>query len=137
MSFGGGKVKMKNVEVLLFTGELADLIEAGMTLGQALGALAKQGDEGSAQRVIAKDLTERIVNGESFSDAVAHHPDTFPPLYSSMVRAGEESGAMVEVLHRLVDHYERYDNMRGKIKSALSYPIVVLCFGVRRRSSSR
>ncbi len=130
MSFGGGKVKMKNVEVLLFTGELADLIEAGMTLGQALGALAKQGDEGSAQRVIAKDLTERIVNGESFSDAVAHHPDTFPPLYSSMVRAGEESGAMVEVLHRLVDHYERYDNMRGKIKSALSYPIVVLCFGV-------
>ena len=130
MSFGGGKVKMKNVEVLLFTGELADLIEAGMTLGQALGALAKQGDEGSAQRIIAKDLTERIVNGESFSDAVAHHPDTFPPLYSSMVRAGEESGAMVEVLHRLVDHYERYDNMRGKIKSALSYPIVVLCFGV-------
>ena len=130
MSFGGGKVKMKNVEVLLFTGELADLIEAGMTLGQALGALAKQGDEGSAQRVIAKDLTERIVNGESFSDAVAHHPDTFPPLYSSMVRAGEESGAMVEVLHRLVDHYERYDNMRGKIKSALSYPMVVLCFGV-------
>ena len=130
MSFGGGKVKMKNVEVLLFTGELADLIEAGMTLGQALGALAKQGDEGSAQRVIAKDLTERIVNGESFSDAGAHHPDTFPPLYSSMVRAGEESGAMVEVLHRLVDHYERYDNMRGKIKSALSYPMVVLCFGV-------
>ena len=130
MSFGSGKSRMTQVEVLLFTGELADLIEAGMTLGQALGALAKQGDEGSAQRVVAKDLTERIVNGESFSDAVAHHPESFPPLYSSMVRAGEESGAMVEVLHRLVDHYERHDNMRGKIKSALSYPMVVLCFGI-------
>ena len=131
MRLGGERTpKMKSVEVLLFTGELADLIQAGMTLGQALGALANQGEEGSAQRMICKDLTERIVNGESFSDAVAHHPETFPPLYSNMVRAGEESGAMVEVLHRLVDHYERYDNMRGKLKGALSYPIVVLCFGV-------
>lgn len=132
MQVGGGarKADMKSVEVLLFTSELADLIEAGMTLGQALQALANQGEETSAQRYVSQDLCDRIVRGENFSDACAHHPKTFPPLYSNMIRAGEASGAMVEVLRRLVDHYERYDNMRGKIKSALSYPVIVLIFGI-------
>lgn len=132
LQFGGSKRKttMKSVEVLLFTSELADLIEAGMTLGQALQALANQGEDDSAQRFVCQDLCDRIVRGETFSDACAHHPKTFPPLYSSMIRAGEASGALVEVLRRLADHYERYDNMRGKIKSAMSYPVIVLCFGV-------
>ena len=132
LQFGGSKQKtsMKSVEVLLFTSELADLIEAGMTLGQALQALANQGEEDSGQRYVCQDLCDRIVRGETFSDACAHHPKTFEPLYSNMIRAGEASGALVEVLRRLADHYERYDNMRGKIKSAMSYPVIVLCFGV-------
>ena len=132
MQIGGSKAKtsMKRVEVLLFTSELADLIEAGMTLGQALQALASQGEEGSGQRYVCQDLCDRIVRGESFSDACSHHPKTFEPLYANMIRAAEASGAMVDVLRRLTDHYERSDNMRGKIKSALSYPVIVLCFGV-------
>ena len=132
MQIGGPKQKtdMKRVEVLLFVSELADLLEAGMTLGQALQALASQGEEFSAQRYVCQDLCDRIVRGESFSDACAHHPKTFPPLFSNMLRAGEASGAMVEVLRRLGDHYERDDNMRGKIKSALTYPVIVLVFGV-------
>lgn len=126
----GRKKRMKPVEVLLFTSELADLIEAGMTLGQALGALASQGGEDSPQHFIARDLCDRIVRGESFSEALGHHSETFPPLYANMVRAGEASGALVEVLHRLAEHYERNDSMRSKIKSAMSYPIFVLIFGV-------
>ena len=132
MQIGGAKQKtdMKRVEVLLFVSELADLLEAGMTLGQALQALASQGEEMSAQRFVCQDLCDRIVRGESFSDACAHHPKTFPPLFSNMLRAGEASGAMVEVLRRLGEHYERDDNMRGKIKSALTYPVIVLVFGI-------
>ncbi len=132
MQIGGEKAKttMSRVEVLLFTSELADLIEAGMTLGQALQALSNQGEENSGQRFVCQDLCDRIVRGETFSDACFHHPKTFEPLYGNMIRAAEASGAMVEVLRRLSDHYERYDNMRGKIKSALSYPVIVLVFGV-------
>ena len=132
MQIGGtGKsTAMTRVEVLLFTSELADLIEAGMTLGQALQALANQGEEKSAQKYVCQDVCDRIVRGETFSDACSHHPATFEPLYVNMVKAAEASGAMVEVLRRLADHYERYDSMRGKIKSAMSYPVIVLCFGV-------
>lgn len=132
MQIGGAKqaTAMSRVEVLLFTSELADLIEAGMTLGQALQALASQGEELSGQRYVCQDLCERIVRGENFSDACLKHPKTFEPLYGNMIRAAEASGAMVEVLRRLGEHYERYDNMRGKIKSALSYPVIVLVFGI-------
>ena len=130
VKIGGNAEAMTEMEVLLFTSELADLLEAGMTLGQALGCLANQGDEGSAQRTVSQDLCARIVNGESFSDAVSHHPKTFRPLYANMIRAGEASGAMVGVLHRLVEHYERFDSMKSKIKGAMMYPVFVLCFGI-------
>ena len=132
MQIGGRKQKtdMKRVEVLLFVSELADLLEAGMTLGQALQALANQGEDGSGQKYICQDLCDRIVRGENFSDACAKHPKTFPPLFSNMLRAGEASGAMVEVLRRLGDHYERDDNMRSKVKGAMTYPVIVLCIGV-------
>lgn len=132
MEIGGNSQKtvMKRLEVLLFTSELADLIEAGMTLGQALQALANQGEENGAQRYVCQDLCDRIVRGETFSSACAHHPKTFEPLYVNMIAAAEAAGAMIDVLRRLSDHYERADSMRGKIKSAMSYPIVVMIFGV-------
>lgn len=124
------KTSMKRLEVLLFTSELADLIEAGMTLGQALQALANQAEELSGQKYVCQDICDRIVRGEPFSTACSHHPKTFEPLYVNMVKAAEASGAMVEVLRRLTDHYERNDAMISRIKSALTYPMVVLCFGV-------
>ena len=130
IKIGGAADAMTPMEVLLFTSELADLLEAGMTLGQALGCLANQGDEGSSQRTVSQDLCARIVNGESFSDAVGHHPKTFQPLYANMIRAGEASGAMIGVLRRLVEHYERFDSMKSKIKGAMMYPAFVLVFGI-------
>lgn len=130
LKIGGNADRMKSSEVLLFTSELSDLIEAGMTVGAALNCLANQGESDSAQSRIAGDLRDRIMNGEPLSDAVRAHPKTFPPLYSNMIRAGEASGAMIEVLRRLVEYYERSESMRSKIISAMTYPAVVLVFGV-------
>ncbi len=130
LKIGSGVQRMKPIEVLLFTSELSDLLEAGMTLGAALNCLSNQGEEDAAQSRIASDLRDRILRGEQLSDAVTAHPSTFPPLYGNMIRAGEASGAMIEVLRRLVEHYERNESMRSKITSALTYPIVVLIFGV-------
>ena len=117
MKFGRKATDMKPVEVLLFTGELADLLEAGMTLGQALSCLANQGEEDSAQRLIAQGLCQAIVNGEAFSDAIRRYPKTFPPLYANMVRAGESSGAMIEVLRRLVEHCAARSRARSPTRS--------------------
>ena len=129
LSSGPAK-RMKPAEVLLFTSELADLIEAGMTLGAALNSLANQGDPSSGICVVSADLRDRIMRGEAFSDAVGAHPKTFPGIYGNMVRAGEASGAMVEVLHRLTEHYERNQSMKSKIVSAMTYPAIVLGMGV-------
>lgn len=130
LKLGKGERKMKSVEVLLFTSELSDLLEAGMTLGAALNCLANQGESDSSQHRIASDLRDRIVRGEPLSEAVDAHPESFPPLYGNMIRAGEASGAMIDVLRRLVEHYERSEEMSSKIVSALTYPAVVLVFGI-------
>ncbi len=122
--------RMKPAEVLLFTSELADLIDAGMTLGAALNSLANQGEPTSGICAVSADLRDRIMRGEAFSDAVDAHPRTFPAIYGNMVRAGEASGAMVEVLRRLAEHYERNQSMKSKVISALTYPAIVLGMGV-------
>ncbi|MGI6496218.1 MAG: type II secretion system F family protein [Kiritimatiellia bacterium] len=124
----GDSMKMKPGEVLLFTSELSDLLAAGMTLGQALNCLAGHGQTPAAR--VAGDLRDRIIGGASLSDAVKAHPDSFPPLYGNMIHAGEASGAIPEVLRRLVEHYERMQAMKERITQALAYPVIVLVMGV-------
>ncbi|NLL83747.1 MAG: type II secretion system F family protein [Lentisphaerae bacterium] len=121
--------RMNSRQVLFFSEELSDLLAAGMPLGSALNCLASHGKEGPSGK-IAAELRDRIIRGESFSDALAAHNDSFPPLYSNMIRAGEASGALPQVLLRLVEHYERLLSMREKIIAALVYPVIVLVFGL-------
>lgn len=123
----GNPTKMSRREVLLFTEELSDLLAAGMTLGNALNSLA---GEANASSRMAADLRDRIIRGEALSDAVRAHPETFPSLYGNMIRAGEASGALPDVLHRLIDHYERIHSMRERIVQALTYPIIVMILGI-------
>ena len=124
----GDSMKMRPREVMLFTEELADLLAAGMTLGNALNSLAGHGDTASSR--VAADLRDRIIRGESLSDAVRAHPDSFPPLYGNMIHAGEAGGAIAEILQRLIEHYERQHSMREKIIQAMTYPCIVLFLGI-------
>ncbi len=122
------KSNMRQREVLLFTTELSDLLGAGMNLGSALNCLAGHGTTAAA--TVAAALRDRIIGGASLSEALADHPATFPRLYANMIRAGEASGALSEVLRRLVAHYERMQSMKERIIQALAYPVIVLGLGI-------
>lgn len=119
---------MSKSELLHFTSELADLLEGGMTLGNALNCLCTRTE--SASTHIIESLRDSIIEGADFSDALAKHPKIFDGIYINMIKAGEASGAMIDVLRRLIEHFERMEAMRSKIISALTYPILVLIMAV-------
>lgn len=125
----GRAKRMSRREVLFFTRELSDLLASGMTLGNALNTLSRR-DTGKAQDIIIPALRDEIVQGSSLSDALGKRPDIFPSLYVSMVRAGEASGQLAEVLERLCRHYERVQEAREKILMALTYPGIVMAAGI-------
>jgi type II secretory pathway component PulF len=130
-SGGGGwrKRAMKSKDVLTLTRELADLLSSGMTLGAALHALAQRESAGAEGEIVAA-LRDDIVGGASLSTALGKWPDSFPPLYVSMVKVGEASGQLPEVLERLTLHYERVQGAREKVAMALVYPMIVALIGV-------
>jgi type II secretory pathway component PulF len=123
------KQRMSMYDVLTFSTELSDLLASGMTLGNALSTLANR-KTGKDSDLIIRDLRDEIVKGSSLSDAFAKHPATFSTLYVSMVRVGEASGALAEVMTRLVEHYERIQELKEKVVMALVYPAIVIVLGL-------
>jgi len=125
----GRKNRMALRDLLFFTRELSDLLGSGMTLGTALGTLSNR-ETGKAQDVIIPAIRDEIVQGASLSEALSKRPDTFSSLYVNMVRAGEASGELAEVLERLCRHYERVQEAREKVMMALTYPLIMLAVGM-------
>jgi type IV pilus assembly protein PilC len=124
-----GRARLGTRQLLVFTTELSDLLASGMTLGNALNTLANRRSGQEGEGAILSELRDEIVRGSSLSDAMARHPETFSDLYVSMIRAGEASGAMAEVLQRLVTHYERVQEVKEKVTMALVYPGIVIVMG--------
>jgi type IV pilus assembly protein PilC len=124
----GRKERMSQRDVLQFSTELRDLLQSGMSLGNALNTLATR-ETGKSEDVILKSIRDEIVRGSSLSDAMLKHPETFTSLYVSMIKAGEASGALVEVLGRLVLHFEKMQELKEKVVMALVYPGIVVGFG--------
>lgn len=123
-----GRKRMSRREVLTFTTELSDLLASGMTLGRALDVLGSRDNSGST--AVIRELHDDIVQGASLSRALSKHPRSFGSLYVSMIRSGEASGALSDVLVRLVDHYERMYEVREKVVTAMVYPVIVLMMGL-------
>lgn len=124
----GHTQRMKPRAMLLFSREISDLLASGMTLGRALNTLARR-DSDPASAGIIKRLRDEVVQGNSLSDALRIYPETFPKLYISMVRAGETSGALGEALRGLCTHYERVQEAKNKVVTAMIYPAFVLGIG--------
>ena len=119
---GGGSVPL--ADKVVFTRQLATMIDAGLAMVQSLQTLAEQ-TENKLMRDLIKDITSRVESGDSFSEALQKHPKIFDRLYYSMVAAGERGGLLAEILARLATYLENSQRLRKKVKSALMYPTVV------------
>lgn len=113
----------KDIEII--TRQLATLLEAGLTLDRSLGVLVDLGTDEGVRRVLT-DVQERVRGGATFSAALEAQDGQFSRLYVNMVRAGEASGALDQVLLRLADYLERTAELRGTVTSALVYPMILL-----------
>lgn len=118
----GGKVALQ--DLVIFTRQLATMIDAGLAMVQCLQALADQ-TQNKVMRDVIKDVCTRVEGGDSFSEALVKHPKVFNKLYCSMVSAGEKGGLLAEILARLATYLENTARLRKKVKSAMMYPTIV------------
>ncbi len=116
-------------ELATFTEQLANLLESGMPLTVALNSMAHLETPGIPGSV-SRELRQDVMEGKGLSDAMVRQGVTFPQMLVSMVRAGEQSGALVEVLRRVSQHYERFAEVQSRFTSALIYPAIVASVGV-------
>src|SRR6266700_2052145 len=118
----GGKVSL--IDLVIFTRQLATMIDAGLAMVQSLQGLAEQ-TTNKIMRDVIKDVCTRVEGGDSFSEALQKHPKVFSRLYVCMVAAGEKGGLLAEILARLAVYLETAAKLRRKVKSAMMYPTVV------------
>ena len=122
------KVKEKGVkldDLVVFSRQLATMVESGITLVQALHILSEQAENKVLSSVTLK-IKEDIEGGSSLHEALERHPKIFSNLYMNMVRAGETSGLLDEILDRLANYLEKTSALQRKVKSSLVYPAVVI-----------
>ncbi len=121
-TISASKVKVK--DLVIFTRQLSTLVNAGVPLVRSISTLQSQ-SESKALKEQLESVVKKVEGGAALADALAEHPKTFSPIYVNMVRAGEEGGILDEVLNRLAIQQEKDAAIRGKIKSAMTYPAVI------------
>src|SRR4051794_10017853 len=124
--FGTG---VRRKEVTAFTREIAALLGAGIPIPQALAGLGQE-EENLALREIILSISDSVRKGASISSSLEEHPKLFNKLYISMVRVGEEAGALPKVMTDLANLLEHEDEVRSEVTAAVSYPLFVLGFGI-------
>lgn len=122
-----GGVKTK--QLVTFTRQLSTLVNAGLPLMRAMRVLRNQEKNPTLRDALA-EMAESIESGSTFAEALAAHPKIFDRLFVNMVKAGEVGGVLDVVLARLADFQEKAEKIKGKVKSAMTYPIVVLVMAV-------
>lgn len=118
----GTSVKTKDVTI--FARQFATMINAGLSLTKCLSILADQVESKELRDVISQ-LNKDVEAGQSLSEAMMKHPKIFPPLFYNMVKAGETGGVLDEVLLRVADLMEQDAQLKGRVKSAMMYPMVI------------
>lgn len=125
----GFKKRIKLDDLVIFSRQLATMVDAGIPLVQAMDILAEQMEKKSFREVLSR-VRNDIETGSSLSEALSRHPGIFSALYINMVKAGESSGMLDDILDRLATYLEKTNALRRKIKSALIYPAMVSSMAV-------
>ena len=122
---------IKTKEIVIFTRQFSTMINAGLPLVQCLDILSSQQPNPSFKKVLTQ-IKQDVEGGSTFADSLSKHPKVFDSLYVNLVAAGEIGGVLDTVLNRLAVYMEKNEQLKNKIKSAMTYPIIVLCvaFGV-------
>ena len=123
------KLKIPHGQLLIFTEQLGHLLKAGMTLDEGLSVLEKRLKQPRVQQM-THALHQALVDGRSFSQALRDFPRIFPPIYVNLVAAGEASGALPDILSRLVEHLMQAKNLRDSVQQALIYPMFLALAGL-------
>jgi type IV pilus assembly protein PilC len=123
----GGSVGL--ADLVMFTRQLATMINAGIAIVQSLNGLAKQ-TKSKVMRDVIMDVCARVEGGDSFSEALQKHPKVFTRLYISMVGAGERGGVLADILGRLATYLETTARLRKKVKSAMLYPTTIVIVAI-------
>src|SRR6266851_10484166 len=121
--------KVKPKILMIFTRQLATLIDSGLPLLRSLNVLAKQ-ERDKVMKKTTEKLADSVQSGSTFSDALALHPKIFNDLYVNMVKAGEVGGVLELVLTRLSEFQEKAAKIKNKILSAMVYPIIVMTMAI-------
>lgn len=124
LKFGGAK-RVKSDDLVMFTRQLSAMISAGVPILRALNSMAQHAENPSFKKVI-NVVSKDIEGGQSFADALSKHPATFDDVYVNMVRAGEAAGILDDILKRLALQQEKNASIRKKVKSAMTYPMVLI-----------
>lgn len=124
--FGTG---IRRKEVTAFSREMSALLGAGIPIPQAIEAIASE-EANPEMKAVVEQMAADVKTGISLSAAMANHPRLFGSLYTSMVRVGEEAGALPQVMRDLAELLEHDDEIRGEVVSAIAYPLFVLGFGI-------
>jgi type IV pilus assembly protein PilC len=123
----GNKVKLK--ELAVFSRQFATMINSGLSMLRALSILEEQQPNKVFSEVIGEIRVE-VESGSALSTSMSKHPDIFQPLMINMIKAGEVGGFLDSVLNQLADNYESEVKLRGKVKSAMTYPVAVLVMAI-------
>jgi general secretion pathway protein F len=121
--------KRRTEHVAAVTRQMASLLSAGIPLAEALRAIIEQSPDKQIESVF-RDIREKVTQGIAFGDAVLMHPAYFTELYSNMVKAGEASGALDQVMARLADFLQGQARLKNKVGAALIYPGIMIVVGV-------
>lgn len=123
------RIRVKNADLILFTTQLAVMLDSGVILSDALDAIGEQAGDPRFKTVIL-DLSERVKGGETFSRALASYPGIFSRMFISMVKASEASGKMVEMLTVLTGYLTFEADTRKRVLGALTYPLIMVLMAI-------